>query len=60
MHNTDAQPVWKDYQEHMKSSLEGVSEKRRLAQFVTNTLLDDNFKGTSENLYSFSMNNLGN
>ena len=48
VHNTDAQPVWKDFQEHMKRSLKGVSEKRRLSQYVTKTVLDDNFKGTKE------------
>ena len=27
MHTTDAQSVWKDFQEHMKSSSKGASEK---------------------------------
>ena len=45
---TDAQSVWKDFQEHMKSSSKGASEKRRLTQYVTNTVLDDNHKGTTE------------
>ena len=40
--------VWKDFQEHMKSSSKSASEKRRLTQYVTNTTLDDNFKGTTE------------
>ena len=40
--------VWKDFQEHMKSSSKGASEKRRLTQYVTNTILDDNDKGTTE------------
>ena len=30
----------------MKSN--GASEKRRLTQYVTNTTLDDNYKGTTE------------
>ena len=47
VHNTDAQAVWKDFQEHMKSCSRGVSEKRRF-QYVTNTVLDDNFKGVTE------------
>ena len=46
--NTDAQSVWKELSEHMRTSSKGVSEKRRLTQYVTNTVLDDNFKGTSE------------
>ena len=32
----------------MKSSSKGASEKRRLTQYVMNTVLDDNFKGTAE------------
>ena len=44
----DAQAVWKDFQEHMKSSSKAASEKRRLTQYVTNTVFDDNFKGTTE------------
>ena len=48
MHTTDAQSMWKNFQEHMKSSSKGASEKRRLTQYVTNTVLDDNYKGTAE------------
>ena len=48
VHATDAQSVWKDFQEHMKSSSKGASQKRRLTQYVTNTVLDDNYKGTTE------------
>ena len=46
--NTDAQAVWKELSEHMRTSSKGASEKRRLTQYVTNTILDDNFKGTTE------------
>ena len=45
---TDAQTVWKELSEHMRTSSKGASEKRRLTQYVTNTVLDDNFKGTTE------------
>ena len=48
MASTDAQAVWKELSEHMKTSSKGASEKRRLTQYVTNTILDDNFKGTTE------------
>ena len=48
VHTTDAQSVWKDFQEHMKSSSKGASENRRLTQYVTNTVLDGNYKGTTE------------
>ena len=45
---TDAQAVWKELSEHMRTSSKGASEKRRLTQYVTNTVLEDNFKGTTE------------
>ena len=48
VHTTDAQSVWKDFQDHMKSSSIGASEKRRLIQYVTNTTLDDNYKRTTD------------
>ena len=44
VNTTDAQSVWKDFKDHMKSSSKGASEKRRLTQYVTNTTLDDNYK----------------
>ena len=46
--NTGAQSVWKEVSEHMRTSSKGSSEKGRLTQYVTNTVLDDNFKGTTE------------
>ena len=46
--STDAQAVWKELSEHMRISSKGASEKRRLTQYVINTALDDNFKGTTE------------
>ena len=46
--STDAQAVWKELSEHMRTSSKGASEKRRLTEYVTNTVLDDNFKGTTE------------
>ena len=48
VHTTDAQSVWEEFQEHMKSSFKGAFEKRRLTQYVTDTVLDDNYKGTTE------------
>ena len=46
VHTTEAQSVWKDSQDQMKSSSKGASEKRKLTQYVT--VLDDNYKGTTE------------
>ena len=48
MANTDAQSVWKELSEHMRTSSKLASEKKRFTQYVTNTVLDDNFKGTTE------------
>ena len=50
VHTTDAQSVWKHFQDHMKSSSKGASKKRKLTQYVTNTTSDDNYKGTTEQL----------
>ena len=30
IHTTDAQSVWKEFQDHMKSSSKGVSEKEKI------------------------------
>ena len=46
--NTDAQAVWRELSEHMRTSSKGASKKRSLTQYATNTILDDNFKGTTE------------
>ena len=48
--HTDAQAVWQELSEHMRTSSKGASEKRRLTQYVTNTVLDGNFKCTTEQL----------
>ena len=58
--NTDAQSVWKELSEHMRTSSKGASEKRRLTQYVTNTVLDDTLKALLNSLSSTSMNNVGN
>ena len=46
--STDAQAVREELSAHMRTSSKGASEKRRPTQYVTNTVLDDNFKGTTE------------
>ncbi|KAL7563652.1 hypothetical protein ACA910_013388 [Epithemia clementina (nom. ined.)] len=45
---TDAQAVWHDFQAHILTSTKGSSERRRLTSFVTNTILDNSFKGSTE------------
>ena len=44
----DAQAVWKEYSENMTTAFKGASEKRKLTQYVTNTVLDSQFRGTSQ------------
>ena len=48
LNTTDAQSVWRELSEHMRTSSKAALEERRLTQYVTNTVLDDNFKGTTE------------
>ena len=48
LNTTDAQAVWQELSDYMRTSSKGASEKRRLTQYVTNTVLDDNFKGITE------------
>ena len=45
---TYAQAVWKEYSEYMTTASKGASEKRKLTQYVTNTVLDTQFRGTTE------------
>ena len=45
---TDGQAIWRELSKHMRTSSKGASEKRRLTQYVTNTVLEDNFKETPE------------
>ena len=53
---TDAQVVWQELHEHMMASSKGASKKRRLTQYVTNTVLDE----TQSNLLFISTSSLGN
>ena len=45
---TDAQAVWKEYSEYMTTASKGASEKRKLTQYITNTVLDHQFRVTSQ------------
>ena len=45
---TNAQAVWKEYSEYMTTASKGASEKRKLTQYVTNTVLDSQFRGTTQ------------
>ena len=40
--------VWKEYSEYMTTASKGASEKRKLTQYVSNTVLDSQFRGTSQ------------
>ena len=45
---TDAQAVRKEYSEYMTTASKGASERRKMTQYVTNTVLDNQFRGTSQ------------
>ena len=48
LRTTDAQAVWKEYSDYMTTSSKGASEKRKLTHYVTNTVLDSQFRGTTQ------------
>ena len=48
LRTTDAQAAWKEYSEFMITSSKGASEKRKLAHYVTTTVLDSQFRGTTQ------------
>ena len=50
LRSTDAQSVWKQYSDYMTTSSKGASEKRKLTHHVTNTVLDNQFRGTTQQL----------
>ena len=48
LRSTGAQAVWKEYSDYMTTSSKGASEKRKLTHYVTNTVLDNQFRGTTQ------------
>ena len=57
----DAQSVWKDFETHMSTSSKGLNKRHRLHAYVSTTVCDRSWKGTTEHiLFSISMNNLAN
>ena len=44
----NAQRVWEEFATHMTTSCKGKAEKRRLHAYVTTTVLDKSWKGTTE------------
>ena len=45
---TDTQAVWKEFSEYMATASKGASEKRKSTQYVTNTVLDSQFRGATQ------------
>ena len=45
---TDAQAVWKVYSKYMTTSSKGASQKRKITHYLTNTMLDNQFRGTTQ------------
>ena len=48
LRSTDAQALWKEYSDYMTTSSKCASEKRKLTHYVTNTVLDNQFRGTTQ------------
>ena len=46
--NMNVQWVWEEFATHMTTSSKGKAEKRRLHTYVTTTVLDKSWKGTTE------------
>ena len=46
--NMNAQRVWEEFATHMTTSSKGKAENRRLHTYVTTTVLDKSWKGTTE------------
>ena len=48
LRTTDAQALWKEYCDYITTSSKGASEKRELTHYVNNTVLDNQFRGTTQ------------
>ena len=48
LRSTDAHAVWEEYSDYMTTSSKGASEKTKLTHYVTNTVLDNQFRGTTQ------------
>ena len=48
---TDAQSIWNEYSEYMTTSSKGSSEKRKITNYLTNTVLDSQFRGTTQQFF---------
>ena len=44
----DAQSVWKEFESHMSTSSKGLNERHRLYAYVSTTVYDKSWKGTTE------------
>ena len=46
----NAQSVWKEFETHMSTSSKGLNERYRLHAYVSTTIYDRSWKGTTEQL----------
>ena len=51
LRSTDAQAVWKEYSDYMTTSSKGASENRKLTHYVTNKVLDNQFRETTQQFF---------
>ena len=47
----DAQSVWKEFETHMSTSSKGLNERHRLYAYVSTTVYDRSWKGTTEQVF---------
>ena len=48
LRTTDAQALWKEWSDYMTTSSKGASDKRKLTHYVTNTVLGNQLRGTTQ------------
>ena len=48
LRTADAKAVWKKYSDYMTTSSRGASEKRQLTHYIADTVLDNQFRGTTQ------------
>ena len=56
----DAQSVWKEFETHLSTSSKSLNERHRLHAYVSTTVYDRSWKGTTEQFVLHFHEQLGN
>ena len=56
----DPQSVWKEFETHMSTSSKGLNERHRLHAYVSTTVYDRSWNGTTEQFVLHFHHNVGN